>query len=147
MWILGVLTDLLGIGKSALSNRAKLKQLKAEQEHAIVEAQTQAAVNRITSNTSSDNQIDLQTARDKANTLKDDIVVYLFLVPVFIATFVPFIEAYKTSGWGELNDKLQQSYVTLDNLPKWYMIVLFAIIIDVLGFRSFARKIVDKYIK
>ena len=32
MNILGLLGNLLGIGKSALENRAKLKQLKAEQE-------------------------------------------------------------------------------------------------------------------
>ena len=42
-----------------------------------------------------------------------------------------------------MNLYLQESYATLDGLPEWYKHVLFAIVVDVLGFRSFARKIVE----
>ena len=139
--------SLLGIGKDALENKAKLKQLKAEQEHSIIEAQTKAQVDRIMSNTDSDNQIDLITAQNKKYTLKDEVVTYLFLIPVVVATIVPFIIAYKSNDWVNMNDFVLSSYESLDKLPNWYRYVLGAVIIDVLGFRSFARKIVDKYLK
>ena len=143
---LGVIGNLLGIGKDALNNRAKLKQLRSEQEHSIIEAQTNAEVNRIMSNTESDNSIDLITARDKRYTYKDEIVTYLFLTPVIIATVTPFIISWKTSDWTNLSNDIRLSYENLDLLPNWYKYVLGAIIIDVLGFRSFARKIINRYI-
>ena len=105
MNIFKIIGDLLGIGKGYLENRARLKQAKANQEHEIVIAETEATVDRILNNTESDNSIDLITARNKKYTLKDEILTYLFLMPV-----------------------------------------LYAVVIDVLGFRSFARKIVDMYL-
>ena len=147
MNIFSIIGDILGIGKDALSNRAKLKSLKAQQEHSILEAQTKAQVNRILSNTDSDNQIDLITAQDKKHSLKDEVITYLFLVPVVIATVTPFIIAYKENNFVNLSEDIKLSYENLNELPKWYKYVLAAIIIDVLGFRSFARKILSKYIK
>ena len=147
MSILGLIGNLLGIGKDALNNRAKLKELKQQQEYSIIQATTQANVDRITSNTDSDNQIDLITAQDKKHSFKDEVVTYLFLTPVFIATITPFIIAFKESNFINLSDDIRMSYENLDKLPNWYKYVLGAIVIDVLGFRSFARKIVDKYIK
>lgn len=147
MGIFNIIGKLLGIGKDALENKAKLKQLKAEQEHSIIEAQTKAQVDRIMSNTDSDNQIDLITAHNKKYTLKDEVVTYLFLIPVVVATLVPFIIAYKSNDWVNMNEFVLSSYESLDKLPNWYKYVLGAVIIDVLGFRSFARKIVNKYIK
>ena len=147
MNILKIIGNLLGIGKDALNNRAELKRLKAQQEHSILEAQTKAQVDRILSNTDSDNQIDLITAQDKKHSFKDEVVTYLFLVPVFIATTSPFIIAYSESNFTHLAQDISSSYENLDCLPDWYKYVLAAIIIDVLGFRSFARKVVGKYIK
>ncbi len=147
MLIFKILGNLLGIGKDALNNRAELKRLKAIQKHAILEAQTKAQVDRILSNTDSDNQIDLITAQDKRHTLKDEIVTYLFLIPVVIATATPFIIAYKDANFTNLAQDIRVSYENLDCLPQWYKYVLAAIIIDVLGFRSFARKLIGKYIK
>ena len=147
MKILQILGNLLGIGKDALNNRAELKRLKAKQEHSIIEAQTKAQVDRILSNTDSDNQIDLITAQDKKHSLKDEVITYLFLVPVVIATITPFIIAYNSSEYINLSDDIRVSYENLDKLPNWYKYVLAAIVIDVLGFRSFARKLIDKYIK
>lgn len=147
MNIIGLLGSILGISKGYFENKAKLKRLKQEQEHSIVEAQTKAAVDRTLSNTDSDNQIDLITAQDKKHTLKDEIVTYLFLVPVFIATTSPFIIAYNESDFTNLAQDIGIAYENLDCLPDWYKYVLAAIIIDVLGFRSFARKVIGKYIK
>ena len=147
MELLKILGNVLGIGKDALSNRMELKKLKAQQEHSIIEAQTKAQVNRILSNTDSDNQIDLITAQDKKHSLKDEVITYLFLVPVVIATVTPFIIAYKENNFVNLSEDIKLSYENLNELPKWYKYVLAAIIIDVLGFRSFARKILSKYIK
>ena len=147
MSILGLIGNLLGIGKDALNNRAKLKELKQQQEYSIIQATTQANVDRITSNTDSDNQIDLITAQDKKHSFKDEVVTYLFLIPVVIATVTPFIIAFKESNFINLSDDIRTSYENLDKLPNWYKYVLGAIVIDVLGFRSFARKIVDKYLK
>ena len=98
------------------------------------------------SNTDSDNQIDFITAQNKKYTLKDEVVTYLFLVPVVVATLVPFITAYTTNEWVDLNKYVLDSYDALDKLPNWYKYVLGAVVIDVLGFRSFARKLVDRYI-
>lgn len=145
MNILGLIGNLLGIGKSALDNRAKLKQLKSEQQFKIIEATTTASVDRIMNNTESDNQIDLITAENKKYTYKDEIITYLFLMPVAIATVVPFIIAFKTNDWVNLNTLTLDSYQSLDKLPTWYKYALAAVIIDVLGFRSFARKLLDKY--
>ena len=142
-----LLGNLIGICKDALENKAKLKRLKQEQEFSIIEAQTKANVDRILSNTDSDNQIDLITAQQKNNTLKDEVVTYLFLIPVFIATVSPFIIAFKENNFTHLPQDIRVSYENLNQLPNWYKYVLGAIIIDVLGFRSFARKLVDKYIK
>tara|TARA_R110001599_G_scaffold69420_1_gene195805 strand:+ start:1032 stop:1475 length:444 start_codon:yes stop_codon:yes gene_type:complete len=147
MKILQILTSILGIGKDALNNKAELKRLKAKQEHSIVEAQTKAQVDRILSNTDSDNQIDLITAQDKKHTLKDEVITYLFLIPVVIATVSPFIIAYKESNFTNLPQDIRVSYENLDMLPNWYKYVLGAIVIDVLGFRSFARKLIEKYVK
>tara|TARA_B110000902_G_scaffold258267_1_gene327756 strand:- start:73 stop:567 length:495 start_codon:yes stop_codon:yes gene_type:complete len=147
MNILNLISSLLGIGKDALNNRAELKRLKAQQEHSIIEAQTKAQVDRILSNTDSDNQIDLITAQDKKHSLKDEVITYLFLIPVVIATVTPFIIAFKESNFINLSDGIRISYENLDKLPNWYKYVLGAIVIDVLGFRSFGRKIVDKYLK
>jgi hypothetical protein len=147
MNILSLIGNLLGIGKDALNNRAELKRLKVQQEHSIIEAQTKAQVDRILSNTDSDNQIDLITAQDKKHTLKDEVVTYLFLIPVIIATVTPFIIAYKENNFTDLSEDIRISYENLNQLPDWYKYVLGAIIIDVLGFRSFARKILSKYLK
>lgn len=141
-----ILGNLFGIGKQYLQNRANLKQAQSDQKHEIVKAETKAAVDRILNNTESDNSIDLITARNKKHTLKDEFLTYLFLAPVFVATIVPFFIAYSDIGsFTKLNTYFNDSYKTLDNLPQWYKYVLFAVVIDVLGFRSFARKIVDMY--
>jgi len=147
MGVLSLIGNLLGIGKGFLENKAKLKRLKQEQDFAIIQAQTKANVDRILSNTDSDNQIDLITAQQKDKTFKDEVITYLFLVPVVIATVTPFIIAYNTSEYVNLSEDIRISYENLDRLPNWYKYVLAAIVIDVLGFRSFARKIVDKYLK
>ena len=145
--IWGLLGNLLGIGKDALQNKAKLKQVKQEQEFKILEAQTKANVNRILSNTDSDNQIDLITAQQKDNTFKDEVVTYLFLIPVFIATITPFIIAFKENNFTNLSEDIRISYENLDKLPNWYRWVLGLIVVDVLGFRSFMRKVLDRYIE
>ena len=147
MNVFGLIGSLLGIGKDFLSNRSKLKQIKVEQEFAIIEAQTKANVDRILSNTDSDNQIDLITAQDKKHSFKDEVITYLFLTPVFIATITPFIIAFKESNFINLSSDIKLSYENLNQLPTWYKYVLAAIVVDVLGFRSFARKVVNKYIK
>jgi len=147
MSVFGLIGNLLGIGKDFLSNRSKLKQIKVEQEFAIIEAQTKANVDRILSNTDSDNQIDLITAQDKKHSFKDEVITYLFLTPVFIATITPFIIAFKESNFINLSSDIKLSYENLNQLPTWYKYVLGAIVIDVLGFRSFARKVIDKHLK
>lgn len=147
MVILEVIKNIFGFGKEILLNKNKLKAAKQEQEFKIVEAQTKATVDRILSNTDSDNQIDLITAQDKKHSFKDEVITYLFLIPVFIATITPFIIAFKENNFINLSDDIRISYENLDKLPDWYKYVLGAIVIDVLGFRSFARKLVSKYIK
>tara|TARA_B100000809_G_scaffold264604_1_gene320886 strand:- start:415 stop:876 length:462 start_codon:yes stop_codon:yes gene_type:complete len=147
MGILSVIGNLLGIGKGYLENRARLKQAKSDQEFEITKAETGARVGRIKSETEGDLNIDMITARNKKYTFKDEILTYLFLMPVVVATIVPFFQAMSVDGsWLELNVYFKESYMTLDLLPQWYKWVLGAVVVDVLGFRSFARKLVEMYI-
>lgn len=143
--LFGFIGNLLGIGGDYLKNKQKLKELKQVQQHEIIQAETRAAVDRIMSNTQSDNEIDLITARNKRYTSKDEILTYLFLVPVVIATIVPIIVAYQSGDWIKLDEYFRDSYRSLDLLPNWYKYILGLIVIDVLGFRSFARKIIEKW--
>ena len=146
MGIFAIIGNLLGIGKSFLENRMKRKQLEAEQRHEIIKAETSAVVDRITSNTKADNDIDLITARNKKYTWKDEVITYLFLVPIFIASVTPFIIAYQNNDWVNMNVFIKDSYNSLDQLPEWYKYVLGAVVIDVLGFRSFMRQVVSKWL-
>ena len=143
--IITLLANLFGIGKGILERRSKLKELKQLQEHEIVKAETTALVDRILNNTESDNSIDLITAKNKKYTLKDEVVTYLFLMPVAIAATTPFIIAFKDGSWTKLNEYTKESWQSLNELPDWYMYVLAAVVVDVLGFRSVARKFVDKW--
>tara|TARA_R110000772_G_C13310212_1_gene439960 strand:- start:7897 stop:8364 length:468 start_codon:yes stop_codon:yes gene_type:complete len=143
--ILGLLGSLFGIGKGVLERKSKLKELKQIQGHEIVKAETKAVVDRILNNTESDNSIDLITAKNKKYTLKDEVVTYLFLTPVFIAAITPFIMAFDNGSWTKLNEYTKQSWQSLNELPEWYMYVLIAVVVDVLGFRSFMRKLIDKW--
>jgi hypothetical protein len=143
----GAISNLLGIGRDALNNKAKRKELEAIQSHEIIKAQTDAILDRIKNNTSSDNEIDLITARNKKYTWKDEVITYLFLIPVVVASATPFIIAYENNDWVNMNKFVKDSYVSLDLLPEWYKYVLGLVVIDVLGFRSFARKLVDKWAK
>ncbi|MEK0369721.1 MAG: hypothetical protein QQN55_01000 [Nitrosopumilus sp.] len=143
---LGLFMNALGIGGDLLKNRAKRKNLESEQRHEIIKAETNAEVDRIMSNTTADNEIDLITAKQKSKTIKDDIVTYMFLVPVMIATASPFIIAWKQGDFTNLAKDIETSYNSLNALPDWYKYVLYAVIIDVLGFRSFTRKLMNTYI-
>jgi len=145
--ILGLITNALGIGGKFLDGKQKLKELKQTQKFKIVEAETIAIVNRIKNNNESDNAIDMITARNKKYTWKDEVITYLFLMPVVIATVTPFIIAYQNDDWVNLNQFTLESYDGLNKLPEWYKYVLGAVVIDVLGFRSFARKIMEKIIE
>lgn len=140
-----VIKNVFGFGTAIVETRAKTKELLAKQKHSIIEAETEAIVHRIMNNTTADNEIDMITARNKKYTWKDEVITYLFLVPVIIASATPFIIAYQEGNWANLNEYVQESYASLDQLPDWYKWVLAAVVIDVLGFRSFARKIVDKW--
>lgn len=144
--VLKIVGNLFGIGKGYLDNRQKLKAAKAEQEFKIVEAETKAIVNRIVTNTQSDAEIDIITARNKRYTIKDDVVTYLFLTPIIVATIEPFLVAYSNGSWISLNSHIAASYTSLSQLPKWYPYVVGAIVTDVLGFRTFLRKISEKWI-
>ena len=143
---LKIIGNIFGIGKDYLKNRQKLKVAKAEQEFKIVEAETNAIVNRIQTNTQSDAEIDVITARNKRFTIKDDVITYLFLVPVIVATIVPFVVASSNDSWTKLNSHIVESYDSLSNLPEWYPYIVGAIVTDVLGFRTFLRKISEKWI-
>lgn len=147
MSFLNLLGNIFGIGKDFLKNKADLKKLKQEQEYEIIRAETEAIVSRIKGNTESDNEIDIITARNKKYTWKDDIIVYLFLVPVFIANITPFLVAYQNNDWITLNTYIKDSYLGLDTLPDWYKYVLGAVIVDTIGMRSFFRKIFNAYIE
>lgn len=140
---LSIVGNIIGIGKDALNNRAELKKLKTAQTHSIIAAQTKAQVDRILNNTHTDNEIDLITVRDKKHSYKDEVVTYLFLVPIFVAAITPFIIAYNENNFMNLSEDVNTAYRNLGLLPTWYQIGVGFVLIDVLGFRSIARKFIE----
>lgn len=133
--------------KDWLTNRQKVKHIQAESKIRILEAQVEAEVNRINANTTADNDIDLVTVKGWNQTIKDDLIVYLFLIPLASATLIPILIVLKNGDYTNLLKYYRESYQTLDSMPIWYKYGLFAVIIVTLGLRSYGRKIIDKYIK
>ena len=136
-WING----LFGIVKDFFQGRREIKKLELEQKKEIIIAETL----RIKANTIADNDIDFQTNKDKKHTVKDDILIYMSYLPFMSASVVPFIRVYQNGDYHNLNNYVLESYTALSLLPLWYQIFFFLVVVDVLGFRSFARNFVNKY--
>ena len=137
---LGLISNLLGIGKGALERRSALKKAKLESDLKVIEARANAQVTRINSNTVSDNQLDLMAKEQQATSYKDEVVSFIFLMPLVVATLTPFLIAYNTSNWITLIDQFVKSYDSLNKFPTWYIVGVVLVVIDILGFRSFLRK-------
>lgn len=137
---LGLVGNLLGIGKGALERRSALKKAKLESDLKVIEARANAQVARINSNTVSDNQLDLMAKEQQATSYKDEVVSFIFLMPLVVATINPFLVAYKTSDWLNLTQDFITSYDVLNCFPTWYIVGVVLVVIDILGFRSFLRK-------
>jgi len=137
---LGLISNLLGIGKGALERRSALKKAKLESDLKVIEARASAQVTRINSNTVSDNQLDLMAKEQQATSYKDEVVSFIFLMPLVVATINPFLIAYKTSNWLQLTQNFVYSYDALNSFPTWYIVGVVLVVIDILGFRSFLRK-------
>jgi hypothetical protein len=137
---LGIIGNILGIGKDALKRRADLKQKKLESELKVIEARANAQVTRINSNTVSDNQLDLMAKEQQAKSYKDEVVSVIFLTPLIVASITPFIVISKTGQWESLTNEFVKSYDALKEFPTWYVVGVVLVVIDILGFRSFLRK-------
>jgi hypothetical protein len=137
---LGLIGNLLGIGKGALERRSALKKAKLDSDLKVIEARANAQVKRINSNTVSDNQLDLMAKEQQATSYKDEVVSFIFLMPLVVATVNPFLVAYKTSNWVGLTEQFVKSYDSLNKFPTWYIVGVVLVVIDILGFRSFLRK-------
>jgi hypothetical protein len=137
---LGLIGNLLGIGKGALERRSALKKAKLDSDLKVIEARANAQVTRINSNTVSDNQLDLMAKEQQATSYKDEVVSFIFLMPLVVATVIPFLVAYKTSNWVGLTEQFVKSYDSLNKFPTWYIVGVVLVVIDILGFRSFLRK-------
>ena len=140
---LGVIGDLLGIGKNALQASSKRKQSRLDSELKVTEAVANAKVKRVNSNTDSDSEMDSESIRQQKNSWKDEFLLILFYMPIVCVVVTPFIICYKLNKWELLNEEMAKSWDSLNNLPDWYPYVLFGIFISVYGFRSFARKLLD----
>jgi hypothetical protein len=137
---LGLIGNLLGIGKGALERRSALKKAKLDSDLKVIEARANAQVTRINSNTVSDNQLDLMAKEQQSTSYKDEVVSFIFLMPLVVATINPFLVAYKTSDWLNLTQSFVESYDALNSFPTWYIVGVVLVVIDILGFRSFLRK-------
>ena len=137
---LELIGNLLGIGKGALERSSALKKAKLDSDLKVIEARANAQVTRINSNTVSDNQLDLMAKEQQATSYKDEVVSFIFLMPLVVATVNPFLVAYKTSNWIGLTEQFVKSYESLNKFPVWYVVGVVLVVIDILGFRSFLRK-------
>ena len=138
--------DLIGIGKSALEKRQTRKQAAEDSKARIKEAETEAKVNRIKSNTTADNNADLVTATQMDKTWKDEWITFIVMMPLAVASAVPFIRAFKNGNWEGLNEYFAESWKSLNNLPEWYPFALFLVFVAGLGLRSLVRGFVDGYV-
>ena len=145
MWWIKLLGEVVGIGKNTLTRRVERKKIEAESKIKIAIAKTEAEVNRIISNTTSDNAIDLESVKQLDRTWKDEFIITLFLMPVFSAAVVPFILAFKSGKWENLNQYMVESYKSLNQLPDWYPYVVGLILISTFGFRSMLRKGIEAF--
>lgn len=145
-WIKTVL-DIIGIGKNALDNRAKRKLAKIESENKINEAKTNAEVKRIESVTNSDNSIDFESVKQMKTSWKDEFLMTIVYTPFGVVIIVPFITAYKTGTWENLNTYMIDSFKTLNDLPEWYPWIAGLILVATFGFRSIMRKGIESAIQ
>lgn len=140
-WLSAAL-DVIGIGGKALERRSKRKEQAAEHTFklkeaelnsriSVIEAQTQRAI----SNDEADNRIDYETVKQNAKSWKDELLVFITIVPFASAVFTPFVKAYKTSDWTNLVVDSAESFKTLALLPEFYMWMLVGVYVYVLGFR------------
>ncbi len=141
----GAFGKVLGIGKGYVEAKQHQKLVKIESETKIIEAETDARVNRTMSNTNADNLMDELAARDKKNTFKDDYLIYLGSLPLLIASLSPFIVCYYTNSWEKLLPNFIEAWKSLSSMPEWYPWILAAVYVDVLGFRSFARQFLKSF--
>jgi hypothetical protein len=131
--------------KTYFINRQKIKALEFEQKQQIVQAKTKASIKIIETDQKNDFSIDFLNQQNKRFTYKDEVITYLFLVPIFSANLVPFFTAFSEIGsFTDLNLYVLNSYNSLNNLPDWYKLIVLLIVIDVLGFRSFFRSFTKK---
>lgn len=139
---LGLVGDILGIGGRALERKSKrkeqaalhefkLKEAELNSKISVIEAQTKRAI----TNDEADNRIDYETVKQNAKSWKDELLVFITIVPFASAVFTPFIKAYKTSDWTNLVLDSSESFKTLALLPEFYMWMLIGVYVYVLGFR------------
>lgn len=145
-WISAVL-NIIGIGGKALEKRAERKMAKIESENKINEAVTNAEVKRIESITASDNTIDLESVKQMQKSWKDEFLMTIIYTPFAIVVIVPFITAFKTGNWENLNTYMINSFKTLNDLPEWYPWIAGLILIATFGFRSILRKGIETAIQ
>jgi len=138
-WVTAIL-NIIGIGGKALEKKAERKLSKIESENRINEATADAEVSRIKSITASDNAIDLESVKQMKTSWKDEFLMAIVFTPLVIVVVVPFITAYNTGKWEDLNTYMIQSFKTLNELPKWYPYIAGVILIATFGFRSLLRK-------
>jgi len=140
-----ILSLLVAPIKTYFINRQKNKAIQFEQRQRIIEAKTNSTIKVIEADQKNDFSIDFLTQQNKRFTYKDEIITYLFMVPIFSANLVPFFTAFSETGtFLNLNQYTLDSYNSLNQLPEWYKLICFLIVIDVLGFRSFFRGFVKK---
>ena len=139
--------NLIGIGKSALEKRQARKQAKEDSKARIDEAETEAKVNRIKSNTTWDNKSDYATITQMDKTWKDEWITFIVMMPLAVASAVPFIRAFNNGNWEGLNEYFSDSWNSLKELPEWYPYALFLVFIAGLGLRSLVRGMIEAYIQ
>lgn len=139
--ILGAITN-PGKERRALERELKVAELRHKIE--IQQAQTKATVEILLNNNQADNNIDLITAQDKKYTYKDEIISAIIMLPFVNATLVvPFIRAKASTDWVLLHKYIVEGFKGLEDLPDYYMWMVIAVVMDILGLRSFVRQIIN----
>ena len=131
MWTL--LTTLGGSLISGVStyftDKQKIKKAKVEGEVKIIIAEAEAKVKMAELGQIQTYNLDMIATKNMAKTWKDDIVFYIFLVPM-VLSFIPNMQPYVVDGFS-----------ALDGTPEWYRYILIMMIVVIFGMRGLARDV------
>ena len=126
------LGKLFGMGETWVNAKQERETAKVKNLIALDEAKTVAKITIGQKDADASNDIDLITVKNKNNTIMDNIVVFVFLLP-FVLMFIPYFQVYIQQGFAFFKE----------STPDWYQYILYGIVVTELGLRRVFMKLFE----